>query len=150
MTEQQLSVLESYFAAARRAGHIFPDYAACEAVLESAWGTSQLARECHNLFGQKCPAAGPPPGVLKCTLPTQEFLHGQWITVTATWLWFPSDDEAFRHRMSLLESLPAYADALHALSGEDFVVKVSRVWATDPERAEKVLAIHKAHQEVFV
>ncbi len=40
-------------AAARSAGHIFPEYAACEAALESGWGMSGLAQKANNLFGQK-------------------------------------------------------------------------------------------------
>ncbi len=52
-TTPQDSFLRQASAAARAAGHIFPDYAACEAALESTWGRSRLAREANNLFGQK-------------------------------------------------------------------------------------------------
>ena len=52
-TTPQDTFLRQASAAARAAGHIFPDYAACEAALESTWGQSRLAREANNLFGQK-------------------------------------------------------------------------------------------------
>lgn len=148
-TDLQLATLQRYADAARRAGHIWPEYAACEAVLESNWGNSRLARDYHNLFGQKCPAAGPPPGVLRATMETEEFIHGRWIEVMATWLWFTSEDDSFRHRMQLLRSLSCYAPALLARSGEEFVTEVSRVWATDPLRAQKVLEIYRVHAGVL-
>lgn len=53
MAQYQEEFLQQAASAARRAGHIFPEYAACEAALESAWGHSELAREANNLFGQK-------------------------------------------------------------------------------------------------
>ena len=59
-TTPQDSFLRQASAAARAAGHIFPDYAACEAALESTWGQSRLAREANNLFGQKQSAEGNP------------------------------------------------------------------------------------------
>ncbi len=136
-------------AAARAAGHIYPEYAACEAALESAWGASQLARAANNLFGQKQshPARG-----ASLTLPTREFLHGAWLTVQAQWVVFTSWQDCFAHRMTLLRALengiPEYRAALAAASGEAFVTHVSKSWATDPERGAKVLAIYKAHRVV--
>ncbi|HZU08351.1 MAG TPA: glucosaminidase domain-containing protein, partial [Pseudacidobacterium sp.] len=60
MTMQETFLQKAYQAAAA-AGHIFPEYAACEAALESGWGLSHLATEANNLFGQK--QAHPPlPG----------------------------------------------------------------------------------------
>ncbi len=134
-------------AAARAAGHIYPEYAACEAALESAWGASQLAREASNLFGQK--QCHPPRG-LSLTLPTREFLHGAWLTVQAEWVVFGDWQDCFAHRMTLLRALengcPDYRAALAAQTGEAFVTHVSKSWATDPGRAAKVLAIYKAHR----
>ncbi len=65
--------------AARAAGHLFPEYAACEAALESGWGMSHLAAEANNLFGQK--QAHPPlAGTDTVSLPTREYLHGAWVS----------------------------------------------------------------------
>jgi flagellum-specific peptidoglycan hydrolase FlgJ len=142
-------------AAARAAGHIFPEYAACEAALESTWGQSRLAREANNLFGQKH-SAEPASGVLVPALlmPTQEFLHGSWVTVTAQWARFGDRAACFRARMALLHRLsasyPAYARALAATTGEVFIEEVSRAWSTDPQRAAKVLAIHRQHSASFL
>ncbi len=139
-------------AAARAAGHLFPDYAACEVALESGWGLSQLAVEANNLFGQK--QAHPPlAGTETLNLPTREFLHGAWVTVQAAWVKFPDWESCFRERMALLRSLaaawPNYGAALQATTGEQFITEVSRTWSTDPARAGKVLAVYDYHRAVF-
>jgi flagellum-specific peptidoglycan hydrolase FlgJ len=139
-------------AAARAAGHLFPDFAACEAALESGWGLSHLAIEANNLFGQK--QAHPPlPGTETLSLPTREFLHGAWVVVQAAWVKFPSWESCFLERMALLRSLadawPNYRAALAAKTGEQFVTEVSRSWSTDPARAGKVLAVYDDHRATF-
>lgn len=159
-TPLQDSFLRQTAAAAHAAGHIFPAYAACEAALESTWGQSRLARQANNLFGQKQSAEaesesdtpGVTPGVL--VMPTQEFLHGRWVTVMARWARYPDQAACFRARMALLHRLqhsyPAYARALAATTGEAFIEEVSRAWSTDPQRAAKVLAIHRLHCVSFL
>ncbi len=133
-------------AAAHAAGHIFPEYAACEAALESAWGSSALALRANNLFGQK--QSHPPRGE-SLSLPTREFLRGGWVTVEAHWIVFSDWQDCFVHRMALLQSLesgyPHYRAALLAGSGEQFVAQVSQSWSTDPARAAKVLSVYRAH-----
>ncbi|HEX6495415.1 MAG TPA: glucosaminidase domain-containing protein [Acidobacteriaceae bacterium] len=152
-TTLQDSFLRQASAAARAAGHIFPEYAACEAALESTWGQSRLAREANNLFGQK-QSANDNAGVATIAMPTQEFLRGRWITVVAHWARFTDQTACFRARMALLHRLqqnyPAYARALSAATGEVFIEEVSRAWSTDPQRAVKVLAIHRQHSASFL
>ena len=135
--------------AAQAAGHPFPDYAACEAALESGWGMSHLATEANNLFGQK--QAHPPlAGTDTISLPTREFLHGAWVSVQANWVKFEDWAACFRGRRALLESLstayPNYKAALTATTGEEFVTAVSKTWSTDPGRAGKVLAVYDCHR----
>lgn len=149
MTLQE-SFLVKARTAAQTAGHVFPEYAACEAALESGWGLSKLAVRANNLFGQK--QSHPPVGD-GIQLPTKEYAHGAWLTVLATWILFPDWQACFAGRMMLLHRLatvyPAYAAALAAKEGGDFVTLVSRRWSTDPERAAKVLAVWTAHQQVL-
>ena len=138
--------------AARAAHHIFPEYAACEAALESGWGRSLLAVEANNLFGQK--QSHPPlAGTETISMPTREYLYGHWMTVLANWPKFPTWNECFAARMALLNRLsltfPHYQAALEADTGEQYVTAVSESWSTDPERAGKVLAIYDAHAAVF-
>ncbi len=138
--------------AARSARHIFPEFAACEAALESGWGRSQLAIEANNLFGQKQshPAL---TGTETITMPTREYLHDHWMTVQANWTKFPGWAECFAARMELLKRLsrayPHYRTALNAANGEQYVTAVSMSWSTDPGRAGKVLAIYDAHASAF-
>ncbi len=139
-------------AAAGAAGHVWPEYAACEAALESGWGGSKLATEANNLFGQK--QSHPPlEGSKTLGLPTREFLHGTWMTVAANWVEFADWAACFHARMTLLDRLsgayPHYASALAAKSGEEYVVEVSKSWSTDPDRAGKVLAVHDVHALAF-
>jgi flagellum-specific peptidoglycan hydrolase FlgJ len=138
--------------AARAAGHIWPEYAACEAALESAWGASELALKANNLFGQK--QFHPPyPGTGTISLPTREFLHGAWVRINAEWMSFPGWQACFRARMEVLERLAheytAYAHALGAKNGETFIREVSAVWSTGPRRAEEVLAIYARHGDLL-
>jgi flagellum-specific peptidoglycan hydrolase FlgJ len=128
-------------AAAKAANHIFPEYAACEAALESAWGESKLAKMANNLFGQKAGKENYP----NIQILTREYLNGQWVTVPANWPCFPDWITCFKERMALLQRKAAYAPALAAQTGEDFILTVSKVWATDPERGNKVLATYRSH-----
>jgi flagellum-specific peptidoglycan hydrolase FlgJ len=140
--------LSRAYRAAQSAKHVFPEFAACEAALESGWGHSKLAVEANNLFGQK--QSHPPlAGCETVTMPTREYLHDHWMTVMATWAKFPDWEGCFSARMALLRRLandfPHYAAALNATNGEQYVAAVSQSWSTDPDRAGKVLAIYDAH-----
>jgi flagellum-specific peptidoglycan hydrolase FlgJ len=151
MTLQE-KFLQKAYQAASTAGHIFPEYAACEAALESGWGLSQLATEANNLFGQK--QAHPPlRGTETISLPTREYLNGVWTTIQANWIKFPDWQFCFAQRMRLLKGLsaayPHYAAALSAKTGEEFIQEVSKSWSTDPQRAGKVLSVYDHHQAVF-
>lgn len=130
--------------AAQQAEHPWPEYAACEAALESDFGQSGLARNDNNLFGCK-QHAHPLYGTVY--LPTREFLSGAWITVEAEFVRYPSYMACFKDRVDTLCKLapryPHYKAALAARTGEEFITEVSKTWSTDPARAQKVLAIHK-------
>ena len=111
-----------------------------------------MAVEANNLFGQK--QSHPPlAGTETIAMPTREFLHGHWLTVSANWTKFADWSECFKARMALLARLsrtyPHYIAALKAPTGEQYVAAVSLSWSTDPERAGKVLAVYDTHAEVF-
>jgi flagellum-specific peptidoglycan hydrolase FlgJ len=142
--------------AAKAAGHVWPEYAACEAALESAWGGSLLAVKCNNLFGQKegHSAAGYP----HVAIATHEWDKEKkaFVPAEASWPIFPDWETAFRERMTCLQSARfeksgalIYAAALAAYSGDSFIRLVSLHWATDPQRANKVLEIYNAHRAVL-
>lgn len=144
LSEQNKQWLISTAAAAQAGGHIWPNYAACEAALESGFGTSLLARQDNNLFGTK---QHQHPVYGTQNLPTKEFLQGEWIETTAAWIVFPSLSACFDDRMATLGRLrivyPHYNAALTATNGETYIQEVSQTWSTDPNRAEKVLDIYR-------
>jgi flagellum-specific peptidoglycan hydrolase FlgJ len=149
-TQGQLTFLAISAKAAKLAGHIWPGMAACEAALESTWGTSELALKAHNLFGAK-QQVHPVYGSLD--LPTREFLNHQWVTVDAEWCEYPDYATSFRERMNTLRRLagsyPHYSAALAAATPEVYVSQVSLAWSTDPERAEKCIEIYRAHGDIL-
>lgn len=145
MTPEAKDFLHQAAAAAEKAAHIFPEYAACEAALESGYGKSLLALQDKNLFGTK---QHQHPIYGTHNLPTREFEGGKWIVVTAAWVSYPDWAACFADRMATLKRLasvyPHYAAALSAPSGAIYVEEVSLTWSTDPNRGDKVLNIYDA------
>jgi flagellum-specific peptidoglycan hydrolase FlgJ len=143
LSPEQKLFLRLTAAAATKSGHIFPEFAACEAALESTYGKSLIAREGNNLFGTK-QHTHPIYGNL--SLPTREFLHGGWTVVNAEWVKYPDTASCFADRMATLKRLssvyPHYKAALEAGSGVTYVYEVSKTWSTDPNRANKVLDVY--------
>lgn len=138
--------LQTILVAAKASGHVFPDYAACEAALESGFGSSQLAREYNNLFGMKQHAR---PVYATVELPTWEVVHGENIRTAASFVHYPTIAECFKDRMATLQHVPNYKGVVNAVDGKTFVIEVSKHWSTDPRRAQKVLAIHDQYAEVL-
>ena len=151
-------------------GHVWPMYAVCEAALESAWGGSKLAIEANNLFGQK--QGFVTAGFETVEIETHEVLDyadkvkittwpygppslrtdrsGLWdCKVPATWPKLPDWEWSFRERMTLLSRMECYGEALLAPTGEQFVRLVSLHWATDPKRADNVIATHDCNRELL-
>ena len=68
------------------------------------------------------------------------------IHITAAFVKYPDWASCFADRMATLQRLasvyPHYKHALDAGSATTYIHEVSQTWSTDPERAEKVLAIY--------
>lgn len=143
MNPLQIDFLVKAQAAAAKVSHPFPAMAACEAALESAFGASGLAKNDNNLFGMKQHAHAIYGTV---TLPTREFLLGEWKTVTSQWVNYPDWASCFADRFATLQRLSNvyshYKAALAAPNAETYIAEVSKTWSTDPQRANKVLAIY--------
>lgn len=133
---------------ADQAGHIFPDMAACEAALESGYGTSRLAIEANNLLGMK-QHTHPVYGTLN--LPTREWIGGEWVTEIGEWVKYPDQASCFIERMVAIRRLSSiylnYLAALHASNPNKYVTSVSLTWSTDLYRAAKVIAIYNRYKE---
>lgn len=126
--------------------HIFPGAAAAEAALESAWGTSKLCVQANNLFGLKQPSDWTGPTV---TIPTQEYLNEKWVMVSAVWPVFPDWKSSMIERMRILHTRPAYALVFQAKTPEEYIMDVSPIWSTGPERAAEVLSIYTHHLDIL-
>lgn len=110
-----------------------------QAALESNWGQSQLARDAHNYFGIKAHGAHE-----RVAYPTFECVNGKNVRVTADFARYASMEECFAERDRLLLSLGCYAEARAAKDDpEKFARALAKHWATDPEYAEKLLALHE-------
>jgi flagellum-specific peptidoglycan hydrolase FlgJ len=143
MNNNQIEWLGNVAAEAAKAEHVHPDMAACEAALESGFGSSALAREGNNLFGMK-QHMHPIFGTV--ILPTREFLNDQWVEVNCKWVKYETMEECFADRMETLyrlrDAYPHYGLALAATDPIVYINEVSQSWSTDPARSAKVQAIY--------
>jgi flagellum-specific peptidoglycan hydrolase FlgJ len=149
-TDQQIAALKSVFAAAMESACLFPQAQACEVMVETTWLTSELGVKDNNLFGMK-QHAHPIYGTVN--LPTKEFLHGGWTTVTGSFVVYPTMADCFADRMATLEQLAPiyqhYAAALKASTPEEFLTQVSLTWSTGPTRGQECIEILHAHEDVL-
>ncbi|WP_054749217.1 glycoside hydrolase family 73 protein [Lacticaseibacillus thailandensis] len=113
-----------------------------QAVLESDWGTSKLASQYHNLFGVKADAQQ-----VGKELSTQEYRHGQWVTVTAKFRTYSSDYASMREHAELLQNgtswnAQQYQGVIHAATYQDAARALqSSGYVTDPTYARKLIKI---------
>jgi flagellum-specific peptidoglycan hydrolase FlgJ len=106
-----------------------------QAILESGWGNSQLARRANNLFGIKAGSGWKGPTL---SLPTKEFRGGRWVEEVAVWRAYPSYAEAFLDHARLFYN-GCYETALaYRADPKKFLTHIAPVYATDPRYAEKV------------
>lgn len=150
LSTQQQQALRSAYAAARQAEVLFPNAQACEVMVETTWGTSQLFLKGNNAFGMKQHAQ---PLYDTITMPTKEFLNGAWVTIDAPFVKYPTLADCFADRMATLRKLapnyPHYAAALTATNPEDFLTEVSLTWSTGPTRGASCIAILHAHSDLL-
>lgn len=123
--------------AAVAAGHIWPEYAACEAALETAkttvgqppqsnFGQNASFLQGNNVFGNQQRSK---PVFQTLSLQSWEMKNGQRVNMTENFIKFPDLATAFKFRMQTLQSLQSiYYAALKATTGEQFVIQVSAAW----------------------
>jgi flagellum-specific peptidoglycan hydrolase FlgJ len=117
-----------------------PGITIAQAILESNWGESQLARDAHNYFGIK--AHGEHGRV---AYPTFEVVNGRTVRVTTEFARYTSMEECFVDRDRIILRVACYADALAAKHEPDqFARALARHWATDPRYADKLLSLYRS------
>lgn len=151
MDPNELNFLTRCSVACRMIGHPFPDMAACEAAWESSkpgipWQLSELARDGNNLFGMKVHKHNDFGTI---TLPTREFLSGEWKIISADFEKYETLQDCFMDRLATLRRLspvfPHYQAALTAETPEEYISEVSKSWSTDPMRAVHVLELYRKY-----
>ncbi|WP_100444903.1 sporangiospore maturation cell wall hydrolase GsmA [Glycomyces xiaoerkulensis] len=119
-----------------------------QAILETGWGESPLAREDHNLFGMKC--FGSPGehavgcrdyGTFECG-PT-----GGCYGMDATFRAYATVGDSYRDHGELLSTWSRYAEAMeHRDDPDRFAREIHRAgYATDPDYADKLIGLMRQH-----
>ncbi len=139
--EEFLAVAAEAALACSRVSGFPPGITVAQAALESRWGDSRLSREAHNYFGIKAHGNGP-----FIELPTTEVRDGKAVRCTARFARYDSMQTCFADRDHLTATLACYAQARAcAADPEAFIRVLAARWATDPQYADKVLAVYRAN-----
>lgn len=122
---------------------ILPSVIIAQAILESGWGTSQLAVKANNLFGIKADKGW--KGA-RCKLPTIEYVKGRPITVDALWRKYDCWAESIINHSQFLNENPRYQAIVGNKDYQDVCVELQHAgYATDPLYASKLVATIKAN-----
>lgn len=106
--------------------------------LESTWGTSKLATQANNLFSVK---ADPSWKGAVFSIPTREFLNGQWTTVNANWRKYATWLDCLNDHALFFKLNPRYAKCWLETTGIGWSQAVAAAgYATDPLYSSKLIA----------
>jgi flagellum-specific peptidoglycan hydrolase FlgJ len=123
--------------------HIPASFVVAQGALESGWGTSALSKQGFNLFGVKADASWHGDTLM---MDTREYLKGQWVTVPAKWRKYADWQACIDDHAAFLLNNPRYQPAFAYTSGSTFAFAIAAAgYATDPQYAQKVVSIIKAH-----
>ncbi len=116
------------------------------AALESAWGTSYLAREANNILGIKAGTSWKGETVV---LPTREVKDGKEVVVKSAFRKYPSWSHCIMDFSEIISTRLHFKKALDYLNDPPFFLlallprKNKPGWATDPLYFEKVVRVAK-------
>ncbi|HEX8007982.1 MAG TPA: glucosaminidase domain-containing protein, partial [Trebonia sp.] len=112
-----------------------------QAIDESAWGQSALATQAHNLFGIK--GTGPAGSDV---LPTQEYLNGQWVSVSSSFRAYHNIAESIADHARLLATSGYYTQAMSdRLVPDAFANDLTGIYATDPHYGASLIALMRLY-----
>ncbi|AYG01631.1 LysM peptidoglycan-binding domain-containing protein [Lactococcus allomyrinae] len=117
------------------ANGLYPSVMIAQAILESNWGTSQLANApYYNLFGIQGSYQGK-----SVVFKTQEYLNGKWVTKDMPFRVYPSFNESFQDNAYVLKTTnfgngPYYIKAWRANAStyQQATAALTGKYATDP------------------
>lgn len=127
---------------------ILPSVSAAQAILESGWGKSSLARSPnHNLFGIKASADWTGAVV---RLPTQEFIDGEYVTIQAPFRRYRSwKDSILDHALFFTSTAWRQSHYQNVVGEEDYrkacLALQAAGYATDPTYASKLIHLIESY-----
>jgi hypothetical protein len=132
--------LTAALAAAVASGHIFPDWAACEAAHASKWGTIPAAVKGNNLFDFRVPAKRG-PGTL--TIPME---HASKLVMR---LRFASWEDCFRHRAEWIQAVTMFYLVRRAKTGDEYIAEMNKLASNPATYGPEIKAIYAANEAIF-
>ncbi len=117
--------------------NILPSITIAQAIHESDWGRSDLAREANNLFGVKADSSWTGETI---EMLTEEVINGESVMVVAKWRKYKTIDSSIEdHGLFLFEN-ERYSEVLKAKDYREqaYLIRLAG-YATDPEYADKIV-----------
>ncbi|MCO0831754.1 glycoside hydrolase family 73 protein [Fructobacillus sp. W13] len=121
---------------------VFASISLAQAALESDFGQSSLAVRAHNLYGVKAGAGQP-----SVTMSTKEYEDGEWKTIDAAFVSYPSWQASMKAHAELLRKGTAWnpTQYAHVLSAKTYSEAAQALvkdgYATDPDYAAKLVHV---------
>jgi flagellum-specific peptidoglycan hydrolase FlgJ len=124
--------------AAQRKWSVPASVTIAQAILESGWGQSALARKAYNFFGIKAVAHATPDGYVE--FPTSEFVDGRRLSEMAHFARYTSPAEGFLSHAVLLATTMRYKPAMAVADAPyKFCVQLQKCgYSTNPAYAEEL------------
>ncbi|MGM0212729.1 glucosaminidase domain-containing protein [Enterococcus sp. AZ109] len=140
-TQDQAAFIEQLGASAMQvssSNDLYASIMVAQALVETGFGSSTLsAAPYYNLFGVKEYSGGP-----SVYMNTQEYLNGQWVTMSEPFAVYNSYGESFLdHANVMRNSYYAGAWKSHTSSYQDAAVYLTGRYATDPGYAGKLISL---------
>jgi flagellum-specific peptidoglycan hydrolase FlgJ len=152
LTAEQRAFLDTATAAARSSQQRYGVPASvviAQTVLETGWGTSELARSSRNYFGMTCGPAGPGPVAADCRDGRDRVCTRSGCRATiSSFRVYRSMADSFADHGRVMSTNPRYSRAFAARSNpEAFAKRMARAgYATDPRYAQRLIKIIKKYQ----
>lgn len=121
---------------------ILPSITAAQAILESNWGKSQLAKECRNLFGIKADDSW--EGKKKAFQTKEYDKNGNAITVMAYFRKYNSYEESLNDHGKFFHINKRYVNIIGIVDYKEQAKSIQKAgYATDPHYANKLVQLIK-------